>query len=147
MVRVCSISVRRRRQTEGDRSSPPAADKGRRVWGWLQSGASASLHLSGAQATSPSPSSSCTRSSGEAAAGASPSRRGKAEGRRGSIPRQPWWSRSFPSSKQQSPPPQPPPARPPCSHLVPLLEPLYAGGSRGYHYYPSSQPTIWIATW
>lgn len=69
MVRVCSASVRRRRQTEGDRSSPPAADGGRREWGWPQSAAPASLHLSGAQATSPSPSSSCTRSSGDGGGG------------------------------------------------------------------------------
>jgi hypothetical protein len=65
IVRVCSASVRRRRQTEGDRSSPAAADGGRCVRGWLQSEAPASLHLSGAQATSPTPSSSCTRSSGD----------------------------------------------------------------------------------
>jgi hypothetical protein len=65
MVRVCSASVRRHWQTEGDRSSPPAADGGRCVWGWLQSEAPASLHLSGAQATSPIPSFSCTRSSGD----------------------------------------------------------------------------------
>jgi hypothetical protein len=69
MVRVCSASVRRRRQTEGDRSSPPPADEGRQEWRWMQFAAPASLHLSGAQATSPSPSSSCTRSSGDGGGG------------------------------------------------------------------------------
>jgi hypothetical protein len=69
MVRVCSVSVRRCRQTEGDRSLPLAADGGHRLWGWLQSRASASLHLSGAEATSPSPSSSCTRASRDGGGG------------------------------------------------------------------------------
>jgi hypothetical protein len=120
MVRVCSVSVRRRRQMESDRSSPPAADVGRRVWGWVQPRASASLHLSGAQATSPSPSSSCTRSSGDGGGGCLSVAAGQ-----GSIPRLPCRSMSFPSSKQQSPPgDRLAPIRHPCSSGSMLADPL-----------------------
>jgi hypothetical protein len=137
MVRVCSVSVCRRRQTEGDRSSPPPADGGRRLWGWLQFGASASLHLSGAEATSPSPSSSCTRASGDGGGGCLSVAAGQGGGpvRFDSLPALQIQAVSFLQAAKS-------PRRPTCSHLAPLLERLYAGGSRGYHYCPSSQPTI-----
>jgi hypothetical protein len=137
MVRVCSVSVCRRRQTEGDRSLPPAADGGRRLWGWLQSRASASLHLSGAEATSPSPSSSCTRASGDNGGGCLSVTAGQGGGpaRFDSPPALQIQAISFLQAAKS-------PRRPPCSHPAPLLEWLYAGGSRGYHYCPSSQPKI-----
>jgi hypothetical protein len=137
MVRVCSVSVRRCRQTEGDRSLPLAADGGHRLWGWLQSRASASLHLSGAEATSPSPSSSCTRASRDAGGGCLSVAAGQGGGpaRFDSPPALQIQAVSFLQAAKS-------PRRPPCSHPVPLLERLYAGGSRGYHYCPSSQPTI-----
>jgi hypothetical protein len=137
MVRVCSVSVRRRRQTEGDRSLSPAADEGRRLWGWLQSGASASLHLSGAEATSPSPSSSCTGASGDGGGGCLSVAMGQGGGpaRFDSPPALQIQAVSFLQGAKS-------PRRPRCSHPAPLLERLFAGGSRGYHYCPSSQPTI-----
>jgi hypothetical protein len=118
MVRVCSVSVPCRRQIEGDRSLRPVADGGRRLWGWLQSGALASLHLSGAEATSPSPSSSCTPASGDGGGGCL----SVAAGQGGGLARfdypQPCRSRPFPSTMQQSPP---------GDHLAPIRRPCSSG--------------------
>jgi hypothetical protein len=137
MVRVCSVSVHRWRQTEGDRSSARAADGGRRVWGWLQSGASASLHVSEAEATSPSPSSSCTRASGDDGGGylSVAAGQGREPARFDSPPALQTHAVSFLQAAKS-------PRRPPCFHPAPLLERFFPGGSRGYHYCPSSQPTI-----
>jgi hypothetical protein len=106
MVRVCIASVRRQWQTEGDRSSPPPTDGGRHEWGWPQFAAPISLHLSGEHKRPLTPLLPLAHGQAETtAAGASPSRWGKAEGRRSSNPHQPCRSRPFPSSKQQSSPP------------------------------------------